>query len=676
MDERDDLSALRERLGAVSDPFTLLVRLFAHSPVGFQIYDASGHCVVVNDAFLELFGTAPPAEYNVLRDENAARDGYLDLIHRAFAGETIRIGPTWYDTGDLRQVKIDAPRRVAVEATMFPLRDAGGAIRHVVIAFEDLTSEIAAREKAEEERAFAETLLEQAPIGFRVVDHDLRYVRVNRTLARMSGQPVEALIGRTIEEVIPGVDPALREASERVLRTGETMVQELGGTADQRGGLRWWRVHHYPVRRGDRIAGAAAIVEDITAARESAAELTRLHALEREARAEAEAANRSKDEFLATVSHELRTPLGSILGWARMLSSGILDEPKRAVAIETIERSARLQAQLIEDLLDLARIQSGTLRLDRTPLALSTLIEAAIEAARPAAVAKGVALVAQLPHEARAAIVEADAGRLEQVAGNLLGNAIKFTPRGGEIRVTLAIEGSSAVLSIRDDGQGIEPELLPHVFDRFRRGQQRGGGASGLGIGLGVARRLVELHGGTLTAKSEGRGRGAELVVRLPCIELPDDRRTQTGSGAEHGRALHGDLGRPPIAPTLAGVRVLVVDDEPDAREVVAQSLAIRGAEVRVAGCAESALALLSEWPAEVLVSDLGMPRASGHDLIRTVRSRQSDRPAIAAIAVTAFARAEERRAALESGFDHHVSKPFEPDALATLVSTLVAARR
>jgi signal transduction histidine kinase/ActR/RegA family two-component response regulator len=386
---------------------------------------------------------------------------------------------------------------------------------------------------------------------------------------------------------------------------------------------------------------------------------------------ELENAAHMKDEFLATVSHELRTPLTAMLGWVRMLRSGALAEDRKARALETIERNAIAQTQLIADLLDVSRIISGKLRLDVTTVDLPTVVENAIEALRPAILAKGVIL--QPTVDPLATPILGDGERLQQVIWNLLSNAVKFTPRGGRVQVAVRKRDSAVEIVVRDTGQGIDPAFLAHAFERFRQADGATTRAhGGLGLGLAIVRHLVELHGGTVLAESAGEGKGSTFTVSLPIsplraapIERPPPVRL-IGFGPE--------LRCPP---ELAGVRVLVVDDEPDARELLAAVLAPCKAEVTTAASTAEAFALFQERRPDILVSDIGMPGEDGYALIRKVRSL----PAIAggrtpAVALTAYARMEDRTRTLLAGFNMHVPKPVEPSELLIVLASLNATFR
>jgi signal transduction histidine kinase/ActR/RegA family two-component response regulator len=401
-------------------------------------------------------------------------------------------------------------------------------------------------------------------------------------------------------------------------------------------------------------------------------ERERLLVLERQARREAEAASRMKDEFLSTLSHELRTPLTSILGWAQLLRTREMPEDKRRRALETIERNARAQTQLIEDLLDISRVVTGKLRLDVRPLDSLPVLEAALDAVRPAAEARGVRLSLQVARDVGPLSVDAE--RLQQVVWNLLTNAIKFTPAGGHAVVRLERGESEARLEVEDTGEGISPVFLPHVFERFSQADSSSTRAhGGLGLGLAIVRHLVEMHGGTVSAHSEGPGRGSTFRVTLPLAppgapEPPPSVQARTVRGTQ-----------PPAVgtPSLEGLRILVVEDEPDTLALLCEVLEGCRAQVVRAASTREALALFGSLRPDVLVSDIGMAGEDGYSLIRQLRALERERNGehLPAVALTAFARSEDRRRALAAGFDVHLPKPLNPSKLLSVVASLVPAR-
>jgi len=387
-------------------------------------------------------------------------------------------------------------------------------------------------------------------------------------------------------------------------------------------------------------------------------------AAEQGARAEAEAASRAKDEFIAMVSHELRTPLTAMLGWTRMLRSGQLDPPGATRALEVIERNLRQQTQILTDLLDVSRIVSGKLTLDVQLIDLAPIIEMALEVVRPAAEAKRLVLRSALA--TAGAMVSGDATRLQQIFWNLISNAVKFTPPGGRVEVALEHADDYARVSVVDTGRGISEEFLPHLFERFRQAEtgttrQHGG----LGLGLAIVRHLVELHGGRVRAYSAGEDNGASFVVELPLADVSAVRPPSVEWQPPHRHT----------KPGLHNVRVLIVDDHEDTLEFLAAALAEYGAHVDVARSVQGALRVLAEARPDALVSDISMPGEDGFELMRRVRTHATASPRLTAIALTAHARAEDRDRALAAGFQMYLAKPIEPARLGYVIEALVKGR-
>jgi signal transduction histidine kinase/CheY-like chemotaxis protein len=400
------------------------------------------------------------------------------------------------------------------------------------------------------------------------------------------------------------------------------------------------------------------------ALRDSEEQLASLLESERAARGDAEHANRIKDEFLSTVSHELRTPLNAILGYAQLLLRGKIEAGELGEGLTIIERNAKVQAQIIEDLLDMSRIISGKVRLDVAAVELGNVIEAAVATVKPAADAKNIRIQTVL--DSRSGAVFGDSGRLQQVVWNLLTNAIKFTPKGGRVQIVLARVNSHAEIRVADSGQGIAPELLPFIFDRFRQGdastaRQHGG----LGLGLSIVKHLVELHGGTVAANSSGSGQGAMFVVSLPIQPVQS-----VSPNLKTAQLVTGNAGSPLLS--LQGVRVLVVDDEADARDLVRRLLEECDARVTLASSVDEALQLFTKDRPDVILSDIGMPDRDGYDLIRSIRAlSDQEGGSIPAAALTALARVEDRKRAMLSGFQSHITKPVDPGELIAVVATL-----
>ena len=409
--------------------------------------------------------------------------------------------------------------------------------------------------------------------------------------------------------------------------------------------------------KGERFETSdVALADDLARRIAVSIDNARLHATTEKRREDLELANKSKDVFLATLSHELRTPLNAIVGWTDMLKKGALQGDELTRAMETIDRNAHALSGLVGDLLDVSRIVTGTLKIDSKHVSLVQIVEAAVVAARPQCAQKEISLELEVE---KAAGVVGDAGRLRQVITNLLSNAIKFTPQGGTVSVKIQQDGGRVRVTVADTGEGIAPEFLPHVFERFR--QEQTGRAKGLGLGLAIVKHLVEEHGGTVSAESDGRGKGARFIVDLPLA-------------AESSPALEEESAAVPSSgePDLTGVHVLIVEDDPDGNELVCTILERYGARVTSATTAAAALDALEAERPQILVSDIGLPDMDGMDLIRTVRARKDD-GAIPAVALTAYASRQDATKAIAAGFDAHVAKPVQPATLGSVVVRLLA---
>jgi PAS domain S-box-containing protein len=563
--------------------------------------------------------------------------------------------------------------RINVSVRISPVNDATGQVVGASTIARDITermkTEQALRDSEEHYRIVAET----ASDAIITIDETSEIKFVNHAAERIFGYTVAEMQGQKLTLLMPDYLRHVHSAGlNRYLETGRKHISwqgvELPGL--HKNG------HEIPLelsfseftRDGQRFfTGIARDVTERKLVEEKQAEVL---AREQSARTQAELANRTKDEFLATLSHELRTPLTAMLGWTWMLRSSELDQQTRAQALETIERNVRAQAQLIEDLLDVSRIITGKLRLDVRPSELIPVIESALDTVRPAAEAKEIQLQVEL--DPAASHVLCDPARIQQVAWNLLSNAIKFTPKNGRVRVRLERVDSHVEISVKDTGPGINPEFLPYVFDRFRQADSSTTRThGGLGIGLAIVRHLVELHGGTARVESYGDGQGATFTVSLPLLAL-------TANTAEEAKALHAlpDVNQATFENSLSleGLRVLVVDDEPDARDLLIVALGQSGASVKAVASVGDALELLAAGETDVLVSDIGMPFEDGYMLIRNIRELERERgaPELPAIALTAYASETARSQALEAGFQAHLAKPIEPSVLIETISGLM----
>lgn len=478
----------------------------------------------------------------------------------------------------------------------------------------------------------------------------------NPSAERMFGWSAGEAVGRNITIIIP---PDRLDEEARVLaslRRGESLDHYETIRRHKDGTLIPISLTVSPIRNlSGTVIGASKIARDISDRKRGEDE--RAHALlqEQAARAAAEHASRVKDEFLATLSHELRTPLTSIMGWVRMLRQGSLDPEASGRALEIVDRNTQALTRLVEDILDISSITMGRFRLESVPVDLATVVRAAVDSVRHAATAKNIQL--QVAVDAMTRPVAGDAARLQQVVWNLLANAVKFTPSGGAIDVTVAPAGSYAELRVRDNGQGIAPEFAPRLFDRFSQHdasttRQHGG----LGMGLAIVRHLVELHGGTVRAESAGPGLGATLIVRLPQVL---GRPVESAGRPEAGLQL------------LGGIRVLAVEDEPDTRELIATVLRQAGADVAVAASVEEALGALATTRPDVVLCDIAMPGRDGYDLLREAKRRPGPLAHTPFVALTAYVQENERQRSLAEGFSVHVPKPVDPTELVQVIRRL-----
>lgn len=520
--------------------------------------------------------------------------------------------------------------------------------------------------------------------GIVTTDNELNVVEWNHWMEEHTGKRSKDVIGKNLLELFPELTEERLDRNYKWALEGQVRVlsQALHGylismppVSGEHGYNQMQQaVRISPLSHDDRVIGTLTIIEDVTERVAREAELqaqiedrSRLLSSEKLARNEAERANRLKDEFLATISHELRNPLNAILGWAHMMRLGKLNEENTERAIETIYRNAKSQSQLVADLLDVSRIISGKLRLDVRTVDLISITNAAIDSIRPAADAKGIRLQTML--DPAAGPISGDADRLQQIIWNLLTNAVKFTPKSGRIQVKVHRVDSHVEIVVTDSGVGISKEFLPFVFDRFRQADASTTRThGGLGLGLSIVRQLVDLHGGSVSVQSEGEGEGATFIITLPFVGVVNSLKdNESVDPAPDEEILTFDG-----LPSLQGLKVLVVDDEADTRELVGEVLKECGSEVITSGSAAEALVALEQFKPDILISDLGMPDEDGYSLISKIRALPPERGGqIPAAALTAYARAEDRMRVLRSGFQFHLPKPVDSAELVTVVASL-----
>jgi len=555
-------------------------------------------------------------------------------------------------------------RRIPIDDSVAPIRVAEAHTAGAVLVFRDIT----ARRHLEAERESQDRIARELAAIVETSDDAIVSKDLNSTIRswnrgaeRIFGYTADEMIGRSIRTIIPEERWAEEDEVLRQLRQGnrvdhfETIRRRKDGSD----------VHVSltisPVRSAAGVVvGASKIARDITDRRQAEAERARLLEREQAAHAEIERASRLKDDFLAVLSHELRTPLNAVMGYAQLLLSGAVAPDASAHALQAIQRNAQAQARLVESLLDLSRVLAGKLELNAEVLELSSVVELAVDAVTPDALKKRISVRVTGTDQVR---VFADGPRLQQVFWNLLSNAIKFTPIGGEVTVELTSTESEAVIRVTDNGRGMSGSLLPFVFDRFKQGEgESPRSRTGLGLGLALVREMVHAHRGTVVAESAGEGRGSTFTVRLPLMLPRETGLTAIGeTSRQQGQDLHES--RPSI---------LVVDDEGDARDMLALMLQSRGANVqRVASAAEAFDSMLQERP-DVLLADLQMSGEDGYSLIRRWRTHEGGKNGrVAAIAVTAHATPSDRDRALEAGFDWHIGKPIDADELVRVIAAL-----
>jgi PAS domain S-box-containing protein len=657
---------LQESEATIRRQFAELEGIYATAPVGLCFQDADLRYVRINDRLAEINGI-PASEHlgRTLHDILPELADTVEPLHRRVV-----------ETGEpLLNIEIHGRTKAQPDierdwiASYYPLKDADGQVLGVNAVVQDITELKQAQAEREQllgqlelERRFLEQILQQMPSGVAIAEvptgkllfHNDEAIRLLRhpmvTLETYSGYTNYGALHSDGQPYQPEEYPIARSVLIGEVVKAEEMPYRRGDGTET-----IFSVNAAPIvdPSGNRIA-AVSTFEDISDRKQIEAE--RAHLL-----AQAENANRSKDEFVAMVAHELRSPLNAILGWAKLLQTRSFDSATTQKALETIVRNTQAQVQLVEDLLDVSRMVRGTLQLDFATVDLVEVVEGAIETVRPTAEAKALQLETRLQQTVP---IRGDFNRLQQMVLNLLTNAIKFTPEGRQVQVLLDQQDSHIRIQFVDTGKGINPDFLPHIFERFQQDQQSTTAKQGLGLGLAIVQYIVEQHHGTVTAQSKGVGQGATFTVLLPLSQ--EDEKVQS----------EGSMSSPvdPTAQPLSGMRVLLVDDEEDMLDLTAFIMEQAGAAVQTANSAAAALEQLLQFQPNLLISDIAMPGQNGCELLQQVRSMGA-RGQIPAIALTAYTSGTRRENSLRAGFLHHLTKPIEPDELIQVIVNVLHRR-
>ncbi len=639
-------------------------------PAQIAVIDMSGKIIAVNEAW-QTFARTNGVDEKLIT--SSIGQNYLDVSAESsgaerdamFVRENLQAVLSGEKTGFSFEYPCHAPheeRWFIMQVSAMHGKDGGAVVSHT-----NITDRKKAEIKLKNSEEFNRSIFENSPDCINVLELDGTFHSMNTNgLSLMEIEDSTSFDTKLWIDYWEGDENELAYQAVQTALKGKTAHFE-GFCKTSKGNLKWWDVSVAPVFDSKGVPRRLiSTARDITNRREAEREREELFKREQAARKEAEIANRMRDEFLATVSHELRAPLNSILGWARLLEKGKLDDATSKKAFTTIVRNSEAQNRLIEDLLDVSRIISGKLRLEIMTIKPINVVESALETVRPAAEAKGIKL--EIKEDADVSHISGDPNRLQQVIWNLLSNAIKFTPNEGEVALEIERTDDFVEIRVKDSGVGIKEEFLPHVFDRFRQADASSiRKFGGLGLGLAIVRHITEMHGGTVSARSQGENQGSTFTVKLPLVAPPREAEETEIQKLHKSTDLETKLSL-----SLDGLLILVVDDEEDTRQLMVQSLTFYGATVETADSAEEALTAIEDKNPDLLVSDIGMPGEDGYTLIRKVRSLSNDQHKnIPAIALTAFTRAQDRVRALTSGYQNHVAKPVEPDELATVIASL-----
>jgi PAS domain S-box-containing protein len=644
---------------------SLLKRLLDASVDGLFAFDRDCHIIAWNRAMERISGLRREEVLGRRADEIfpfLKAEGADSCLAAALAGSEIVFENHPY-----------GPSATGVfESRYSPLLDDDNNLIGGIAVITDITARRQAEEAAHSAYRQLSFHVESSPLAVIEWDSDFRVSRWSESAERLFGWKADEVIGKHVNEwrfVFTDDVDAVALVTNRQ-REGVEVQGILRNRNYTRGGSILFCEWYNSVLHDDRgqLVSVLSLVLDVTARTKAEDDRAALLIRERDARRHAEEADRLKDEFLATLSHELRTPLTSILGWASMIRNGEVEGANATRAVETIERNARAQARLIDDLLDVSRIITGNLRLYLHPLNLAPIVDAAIDALRPTADVKGIQIRTEIL--TGECLVKGDPNRLRQVIWNLLSNSIKFTQRGGIVTINLKCVGSTVRLTVADTGEGISAEFLPYVFDRFRQAE---GSISrkqgGLGLGLAVVRHLVELHGGSISAESAGLGEGAVFTVELPLAE----ERRDPARAEERRREVERRRSRTGAAVRLDGVHALLVEDDDDSRKLLGTMLKRYGARVTSTKSAAEALRVFDDDVPDILISDIGMPDEDGYEFIRKLRSLPPEKGGLTpAIALTGYASRKDRERALDAGYHKHMAKPIEQADMISAIAALV----
>jgi PAS domain S-box-containing protein len=622
-----------------------------------------------NDAFISILGRRHPAALG--QPAKSIWSEIWPVLEPQIEGVMKRGESSWNDKRHVVLTRNGFSEEAWFTWAYSPIRDEYGEVGGLYCITIEETPRVLAeksRERLSDQRLRKEaderarTILESIADAFFSLDDDWRFTYVNPQSLVLLGRPPDELIGKILWDEYPGLIGSIFEPVYRSVAKNREPSSIVAYFPDHK---RWYDVRAYPATQGMSV-----YFRDVTDRKTAEDEREQLLERERSARSEAERASNVKDEFLATLSHELRTPLNAVLGWCEVLMTGDMkDTDDVAAGLRTIERNAHAQAQIISDILDMSAFMAGKVRLAVRPLDLESVIREAMETAKPAAAVKDIKI--EMIADFSPSQISGDPNRLQQVFWNLFSNAVKFSPRGGQIRINLKRVDSHLEIAVADTGIGIKAEFLPYVFDRFRQADssttRRFGG---LGLGLSIVKQLVELHGGTVTASSDGDGHGTTFTVSLPLnavrsdTEPPVERRLAPEMGALSKSLSAGG--------NIQGVRILVVDDEPDARALLKRLLEDRGAIVTTGASAEEGMKILESQRHDLLISDIGMPGEDGFSFIQRVRMLDRGHGGdIPALALTAYARSEDRTRSIVAGFQMHLTKPVTPSELIAAVGSL-----